>query len=83
LREPRECTDIDLAKQSERCLDVSLQQNELQKAELLIFFMFEIENYSSFYGVLVILHVFQSCYQHVRVHALFYYNSNSTIVPLI
>ena len=64
--------NIGLTRQSERCLDVSLQ-----KAELLIFFMFEIENYSSFYGVLVILHVFQSCYQHGRVHALFYYNSNS------
>ena len=58
-------------------------ENELQKAELLIFFKFEIENYSSFYGVLVILHVFQSCYQHVRVHALLYYNSNPAIVPFI
>ena len=54
-----------------------------KKAELLIFFMFETENYLSFYGVLVLLHVCQSCHQHVKVHALLKYNSNTAIVPLI
>lgn len=40
-------------------------------AKLLIFCMFETEDYSSVDGVLVLLHVRRSCYQHVKVHALF------------